>query len=230
MNHKKIIIAVDGYSSCGKSTLAKQIAEQLSYIYVDTGAMYRAVTLYFMQHQLFKNGKLDRSNLSEHLKQINIDFKRQSTRQAETFLNGQNVERDIRSMEVSNLVSEVSKHAEIRRQMVELQQKMGIAKGLIMDGRDIGTVVFPNAEVKLFITAEPEIRAKRRYEELKSKEPKLTIEQVLENITQRDYQDVNRTESPLKKAEDAIIIDNSYLTRQEQLALALEIISKNTKP
>jgi len=226
VKNKKIIIAIDGHSSCGKSTLAKEIAQRLSYIYLDTGAMYRAASYYFMQQGLSVNGQLDTTKINQHLKKIAISFRIQPDGTLHTFLNNIDIENEIRSMEVSNLVSEVSKHAIVRKQMVTLQQEMGKDKGIILDGRDIGTVVFPNAEIKLFLTADAEIRAKRRFEELKSKGIQVRFDDVLKNITERDFQDENRKESPLKKAQDAIVIDNSNLSKEEQLEKALEIIYK----
>ena len=226
MKNKNIVIAIDGHSSCGKSTLAKEIASELSYIYVDTGAMYRSVTYYFIVNKLIEGGKLRTENLQTHLAQISIRFKRQADGSLHTFLNNQDIEKEIRTMEVSNLVSEVSKHAIVRQQMVAIQQEMGKQKGIILDGRDIGTVVFPDAEVKLFLTAEAKIRAQRRYDEIISKGDQVNFDEVLKNITERDYQDENRKESPLKKAKDAIVIDNSYLNRKEQLEKALEIINQ----
>ncbi len=226
MKNKKIIIAIDGHSSCGKSTLAKEIAQELSYIYLDTGAMYRAVSYYFLKNGLINNGLLEIDKVAEHLNKINIQFKEQADHSLHTFLNNQDIEKEIRSMEISKLVSEVSKHAIIRHSMVALQQKMGEQKGIILDGRDIGTVVFPNAEVKLFLTADSQIRAQRRYDELTQKGESVNFEEVLKNIIDRDFQDENRKESPLKKATDAIVIDNSFLTRKEQLDKALKIIQK----
>ena len=222
--NKKIIIAIDGHSSCGKSTLAKEIAHKLNYIYVDTGAMYRAVTYFFMQKNMIHNGKLDSTNLEAFLPKISIHFERQENGDLHCFLNQIDVEDKIRSMDVSNLVSEVSQYACIRKKLVDLQQKMGLKKGIILDGRDIGTVVFPNAEVKLFLTAEPQIRAQRRFDEMQQKGENVKFEEVLENLNQRDYKDANRAESPLKKAQDAIVLDNSYLNKSEQLEKALGII------
>lgn len=227
MKNKDIIIAIDGHSSCGKSTLAKEIAKNLSYIYLDTGAMYRAVTYYFMQKKIIIDNKLETTQLEKNLSNISIEFKRQNNGALHTMLNNKDVENEIRTMEVSNLVSEVSQYAAVRKQMVALQQEMGKKKAIILDGRDIGTVVFPNAEVKLFLTADSKIRAQRRYDEIIEKGDSITFDEVLENINQRDFQDENRKESPLKKADDAIIIDNSYLNREEQLAKALEIIQKH---
>ena len=220
-----IIIAIDGHSSCGKSTLAKEIAKKLDYIYVDTGAMYRAVTYFFMQKSLIINGKLDSAKLAENLAKISVYFKRQSDGSLRTFLNQKDVETEIRTMEVSNNVSEVSQYAEIRDKMVALQRNMGKDKAIILDGRDIGSVVFPNAEVKIFLTAKAEIRAQRRFDEMKLKGESVKFEDVLKNITDRDYIDQNRRESPLVKAKDAIILDNSELSREAQLEKALEIIN-----
>ena len=226
MENKKIIIAIDGHSSCGKSTLAKDLAKELSYTYIDTGAMYRAVTYYFIKNKLIKNGKLDTHNLEEHLKNISIQFHKKNEKEIITFLNGENVEKIIREMEVSQHVSEVSSYALIRKKMVALQQEMGKKKAVILDGRDIGTVVFPDAEVKLFITASAEIRAERRFLELQEKGSDASKEEILKNIIDRDFQDEHRKESPLRKAKDAILIDNSFLTREEQLKKALEIVKK----
>lgn len=226
MVKNKIIIAIDGYSSCGKSTLAKELAKELSYIYIDTGAMYRAVTFFFMKKNLLTDGILDTENLDQHLLDITVHFERQSDGSLHTFLNQEDVETEIRTMKVSNLVSEVSKHAKIRAQLVALQQKMSEQKAVILDGRDIGTVVFPNAEVKLFLTADPQIRAQRRFDEIQAKGDEINFEDVFKNINDRDYQDENRAESPLRRAEDAIIIDNSHLNRKEQLEEALKIIKQ----
>lgn len=220
---KKIIIAIDGYSSCGKSTLAKQLAKALNYVYVDTGAMYRAVSLYAVQNGLIDNNALEVSELLKCLPSINISFSYNATEnKSETFLNGVNVEKDIRSIEISNHVSKVAQIKEVRKKMIELQREMGKDKGLVMDGRDIGSVVFPNAELKLFMTASPEIRAQRRFEELTSKGDRVSFEDVLANITLRDNDDTSRTENPLIKADDAIVIDNSDITQNEQFELALQ--------
>lgn len=226
MKNKDIIIAIDGHSSCGKSTLAKEIAKQLNYIYLDTGAMYRAATYYFMQENLIANNLLITNNLEAHLQNINIHFEKKSDGSIHTLLNQKNVENEIRTMDVSNLVSEVSKHAPVRKKMVSLQQAMGEKKGLILDGRDIGTVVFPQAEVKLFLTADAKIRAQRRYDEIIAKGDTVEFDEVFNNIKTRDFQDENREESPLRKADDALVIDNSNLNREEQLEKALEIIKK----
>jgi cytidylate kinase len=225
--NKGIVIAIDGYSSCGKSTLAKKLAEILNYIYIDTGAMYRAVTYYFMKNDLFVNNQLSEELIQDHLDKIDVTFEKQADETIRTFLNGQDVETKIRSLEVSNQVSAVSKFASIRKKMVALQQAMGAKKSVILDGRDIGTVVFPDAEVKLFLTAEPEIRAQRRYKEMTDDGVAVKFEDVLENINKRDYEDENRKESPLKKADDAVVIDNSNYSKKEQLQEALDIIMMN---
>lgn len=218
----KIIIAIDGYSSCGKSTMAKQMAKELGYIYIDTGAMYRAVTLYALRNGFFKSGELDEKALIANLKNINVAFKYNSNlNSSETCLNNENIEQEIRGIEVSNHVSKVARVKEVRSKMVDLQREMGNEKGLVMDGRDIGSVVFPNAELKIFMTADYEIRAKRRFDELKAKGDNTSYEDVLANINSRDMDDTSRTENPLIKAEDAIVIDNSNITQQEQLELAL---------
>ena len=218
----KIIIAIDGYSSCGKSTMAKQMAKELGYIYIDTGAMYRAVTLYALRNGFFKSGELNEKALIAELNKVNVAFKYNALlNSSETCLNNENVEQEIRGIEVSNHVSKVARVKEVRSKMVDLQREMGNEKGLVMDGRDIGSVVFPNAELKIFMTADYEIRAKRRFDELKAKGDNTSYEDVLANINSRDMDDTSRTENPLIKAEDAIVIDNSNITQQEQLELAL---------
>lgn len=221
---KKIVIAIDGYSSCGKSTLAKQLAKALSYVYVDTGAMYRAVAYYANQHGFFDKNALSVSKLLEALPKINITFSFNSQfNKSETCLNGVNIEQYIRTIEISNQVSRIAQIKEVREKMVDLQRAMGKGKGLVMDGRDIGSVVFPDAELKLFMTASPEIRAKRRYDELIAKGDKVTFDDVFTNITLRDNDDTTRSENPLIKAENAVIIDNSNLSPTEQFNLALNL-------
>ena len=221
---RKIIVAIDGYSSCGKSTLAKQLAKELGYIYVDTGAMYRAVAYYANQHGFFEKNALSVSKLLEVLPKINITFSFNSQlNESETCLNGKNIEPFIRTIEISNQVSRIAQIKEVREKMVDLQQAMGKGKGLIMDGRDIGSVVFPDAELKLFMTASPEIRAKRRFDELKAKGDDVSYEEVFTNITLRDNDDTTRSENPLIKAHDAVVIDNSNLTPTEQFNLALKL-------
>lgn len=215
---KKIIIAIDGLSSCGKSTMAKQLAKNIEYIYVDTGAMYRAVTLYSIQNNLISKGEIiNKLELQKALPNISINFKLNNhSLSPETYLNGINVERKIRSMEVSNNVSHIAKLDFVREEMVRQQQAMGVEKGIVMDGRDIGTTVFPNAELKFFIQASAEVRAKRRYDELVHKKMKADYEEILKNLTERDEIDKNRSISPLRPAKDAIILDNSNLTIEEQ--------------
>lgn len=228
---KKIIIAIDGFSSCGKSTMAKSLAKQIGYIYIDSGAMYRAVTLYCMQHDLLQSGSIDESALRKEIDNIKIEFHiNKNSGMPDTYLNGQNVESQIRSMEVSENVSTVSAIDFVRHAMVALQQTMGQGKGIVMDGRDIGTVVFPDAELKIFVTAQPEIRAKRRFDELQSKGDSTTsFEEVLDNVTKRDFIDQNRAESPLRKADDALELDNSYMTVDEQMQWLLEKFHLITK-
>jgi cytidylate kinase len=215
---KKIIIAMDGYSSSGKSTMARSLAETIGYTYVDTGAMYRAVTLYCMENDLIHSQEVNEEKLKQALPYINISFcLNKETGRPETFLNGENVEKEIRSMKVANYVSVIAALPYVRQALVAMQQKMGEKKGLVMDGRDVGTVVFPEAELKIFVTADPEIRARRRYEELIAKGTPASFEEVLTNIKERDHMDTTRTEGPLKKASDALVLDNSYMTISEQM-------------
>jgi cytidylate kinase len=215
-----IVVAIDGYSSCGKSTLAKALAKRLHFIYVDSGAMYRAVTLYFLRNQVDLH---NHEQVSEALKNIHLNF---HSRDYETHitLNDEEVSEEIRLMPVSENVSTVASIHEVRIEMVKQQQRMGRSKNIVMDGRDIGTVVFPHAQIKLFMTADPKIRAERRYKELAPKNPDITLEEVFENLAHRDYQDTTREESPLTRAEDAIILDNTELTPEEQLDFALDKI------
>lgn len=211
---KKIIIAIDGYSSCGKSTLAKSLASHLGYTYIDSGAMYRAVTLFLLEHGIKVE---DHDRVQAALQDINIRFAENN----HTLLNGRDVEREIRQMSVSNYVSEVAAVPEVRRAMVSQQQQLGEERGIVMDGRDIGTVVFPKAELKIFLTAEPEIRARRRYDELAQKGQEATLEAIKANLTHRDHIDSTREDSPLRQAADAVIIDNTLLNREEQLERAI---------
>lgn len=216
---ERIIIAIDGYSSCGKSTLAKAIAARLGYAYVDSGAMYRAVTLYFLHHHIPLD---DAPAIEEALHNIHIDFHYNPILQRnETWLNGESVEEAIRSLEVSNLVSPVSAIKSVRTTMVHLQRKAGKNKGIVMDGRDIGTNVFPNAEIKIFMTASPEIRAQRRFDELKAKGQHHTPEEIQYNLAERDRIDTTRSENPLIQASDALVLDNSLMNEQEQLEWAM---------
>lgn len=223
-------IAIDGYSSCGKSTLAKDIANALNYVYVDSGAMYRAFTLHLMNKGLLKDGAYIESQVVEELGKTTIAFKFNiETQKSETYLNGVNVEKDIRSSIISKQVSPISAIGSVRTKMVAIQQKMGLDGKVVMDGRDIGTVVFPHAEVKLFMTASNEIRAQRRLIELQEKGEQISLDEVKKNLAQRDYLDMNREISPLQKAVDAIEIDNSDLTREDQLNLALSIIHQRVE-
>lgn len=215
---KKIIVAIDGHSSCGKSTMAKQLAQKVGYIYVDTGAMYRAVTLFAMRNGMIdESGHVDNERLKKSIEDINITFKiNAETSLPETFLNEQCVERDIRTIEVSQNVSKIAALGFVREQMVEQQQRMGEAKGIVMDGRDIGTAVFPQAELKIFVTASANVRAQRRYDELQQKGMSADYDEILKNVVERDYIDTHREISPLKQAPDAILLDNSNMTREEQ--------------
>ncbi|MDE7146658.1 MAG: (d)CMP kinase [Duncaniella sp.] len=216
MNSNKIIIAIDGYSSSGKSTMAKQLARSIGYRYIDSGAMYRAVTLYAMRHNMVSPaGEVNVTTLVSALQDISIDFHVDSDRQY-TMLNGENVENEIRTLEVSNCVSPVAAIAEVRHALVKMQRAMGESKGIVMDGRDIGTVVFPNAEMKVFCDASAEKRAERRYKELTEKGEKVTYEEVLANVVKRDHIAETRDESPLRCAEDAVRLDNSGMTIDEQ--------------
>ncbi|MFV0521253.1 MAG: (d)CMP kinase [Mangrovibacterium sp.] len=217
MKDKKITIAVDGHSSCGKSTTAKLIAQQLGYIFIDSGAMYRAVTLYALHHNLIHGQNVESSKLIAALPDIHISFQFNADDGTnETFLNGASVETEIRQLEVSQHVSLVATIKEVREAMVTRQQQMGRAKGIVMDGRDIGTVVFPDAELKIFMTASPEVRAQRRYDELTAKGNKVSFDEVLQNVIDRDYTDSNRAESPLAQASDALLLDNSEMNINEQ--------------
>ena len=215
---KKITIAIDGFSSCGKSTMAKDLAKEIGYIYVDTGAMYRSVTLYALRHNLFNaDGSIREEELKAQMKNINISFQlNKTTGKPDIFLNGENVEKDIRSMEVSSHVSPIAALPFVRAALVAQQQRMGAGKGIVMDGRDIGTVVFPDAELKIFVTASAEVRAQRRYDELKAKGMEANFNDILKNVEERDYIDSHRATSPLRKAPDAIELDNSNLTIAQQ--------------
>jgi cytidylate kinase len=214
---KKITIAIDGHSSCGKSTMAKDLAREVGYVYVDTGAMYRSVTLFALRNGLFTADGIDEEALRQRMAEINISFKfNAETGRPDTYLNGELVEQDIRTMEVSNHVSPIATLGFVREAMVAQQQQMGKDKGVVMDGRDIGTVVFPDAELKVFVTASAEVRAQRRYDELKGKGMEADYDEILKNVQERDYIDSHREVSPLKKADDAIELDNSNMTIAEQ--------------
>ena len=227
---KKITIAIDGFSSTGKSTLAKQLANHLGYIYVDTGAMYRAVAYFAMQHGYISKDYFDKTLLIQSLDSIKVQFKyNENLAFAEVFLNDVNVEQEIRTIEVSSFVSLVAEISEVRAMLVKQQQQMGLDSGIVMDGRDIGTVVFPNAELKIFMTASASTRAQRRYEELVSKNPDITFDDVLQNVEERDHIDTHREDSPLVKADDAVEIDNSYISISEQFDIVLELVNEIIK-
>lgn len=215
---EKIIIAVDGFSSSGKSTFARRIAERLGYVFIDTGAMYRAVTLYALRHKAIVGGTIDRNRLDSILDDIDMEFRQNPhTADTELFMNGEKVDDQIRSIEVSDLVSGVSALPEVRAKLVALQQKMGRNRGIVMDGRDIGTVVFPDAELKIFLTADPAVRARRRYNELIAKGEDVSLPEIERNIRERDAADQQRAISPLRKADDALVLDNSDMTEREQM-------------
>jgi cytidylate kinase len=223
---KKLTIAIDGYSSCGKSTFARLIAKDLNYIFIDTGAMYRAVTLFCMRNNYINHNGLNTSAIISKIKEIHIDFVfNPDLNEYETYLNSENVEREIRDMEVTSYVSRISQISEVRERMVELQRQIGSSKGIVMEGRDIGTVVFPNADIKIFMTASVDIRAKRRYDELKEKGININFEEIKRSIIARDIADENRDISPLRRADDAIILDNSRMTVKEQMVWINKIIA-----
>ena len=226
---KNIVVAIDGYSSCGKSTLAKALAKKLNFIYIDSGAMYRAVTLFFIRHNIDLK---DQESVNDALSAIQIDFKTSETQTLIT-LKSEDVSKEIRQMPVANKVSTVSAIKDVRLEMVKQQQRMGRSGNIVMDGRDIGTVVFPNADLKLFMTADPQIRAERRYNELISKDEKVNMEDIFENLAKRDFQDTTREESPLIQAEDAVVLDNSHIDETQQLEFALgyikPLLSKKNK-
>ncbi len=224
---KKIIIAIDGWSSCGKSTLAKQLAKELGYTYIDSGAMYRAITLFFLRNNI---NWTDEEKVLEALQNIKLSFKNNiQTGQSEIYLNDENVESYIRELSVAQKVSDVSTIKSVREYAVKEQQKMGVEKGIVMDGRDIGTTVFPDAELKIFMDADNEVRAERRFKEMQVKNPSVTIDEVRENLATRDYIDSHREISPLKKADDAITIDNTNLTPDEQLKVALQFVEQTVE-
>ena len=226
-NIKKIIIAIDGHSSCGKSTVAKEVARTLNYIFIDSGAMYRAVTLYCLRNNLIENGIVNLPGLKTNLDRIKVRFNyNPETQHNDIWLNGENVENEIRLLAVSQNVSPVAAVAEVRHLLVALQQEMGQSKGIVMDGRDIGTVVFPSAELKIFMTANPDVRARRRFDELAAKGENVSYEEIRANVIERDRYDETRQESPLRKADDAIVLDNSYMTRSEQLDWVLSRVAK----
>ena len=223
---EKIIIAIDGHSSCGKSTMAKELAKTIQYKYIDSGAMYRAVTLYCLQKGLFNNDVLNTEDIKHNIDNIRISFRfNEKTGDSDTYLNGENVEKQIRSLAVADKVSQVAAVGFIRKAMVKQQKAMGKNKGIVMDGRDIGTVVFPEAELKLFVTARPEVRAQRRLDELIAKGESVKFDEVLKNIEKRDFIDSTRKDSPLRKADDAVVLDNSDMTIAEQNAFLLQLVT-----
>lgn len=228
---KKIVIAIDGFSSCGKSTMAKDLAREVGYIYVDTGAMYRAVTLFAMRNDVFDaEGNIDETRLKALLPDVKLTFQlNNETKLPEVCLNGENVERYIRTLEVSQHVSPIAALPFVREKLVEQQQAMGNEKGIVMDGRDIGTVVFPNAELKIFVTASAEIRAQRRFKELETKGMPVDFDEILQNVEQRDYIDTHRETSPLRQADDALVLDNSHLTIAEQKVWLMEKFNERTQ-
>ena len=228
LNMKKITIAIDGFSSCGKSTMAKDLAREVGYIYIDSGAMYRAVTLYSIENGIFDGDIIDTEKLKKEIGNIHISFRLNKEGRPETYLNDVNVEDKIRSMSVSSKVSTISALDFVRKEMVAQQQSMGAKKGIVMDGRDIGTTVFPNAELKIFVTATPEIRARRRYDELKAKGQEASFDEILENVKQRDYIDQHRDVSPLRKADDALLLDNTDLTIAQQKEWLFDQFNKVT--
>jgi CMP/dCMP kinase len=222
---KRLIIAIDGYSSCGKSTFAKAVAKELNYIFIDSGAMYRAVTLFCMRKNLINENLVNTAGILSEINNINIDFVfNPDIAEYETFLNSENVEQEIRSMEVTSFVSRISQIHEVRARMVELQRQIGVSKGIVMDGRDIGTVVFPDADIKIFMTASADIRAKRRFDELTGKGIVVDFEEIRRTIIARDIADENRDISPLRRADDAVILDNSRMKVEEQMVWIKRII------
>lgn len=225
---KKIIVAIDGFSSSGKSTMAKELAREAGYIYIDTGAMYRAVSLHAIRQGWLNKNNIDETALQQHIGDISIEFRTNAEGKSETYLNGENVEKEIRSLDVANGASRISTLGFVRRELVRRQQDMGREKGIVMDGRDIGTVVFPQAELKLYISASPEVRARRRWLELKSKGESVSYNDVLTNVIERDRRDTQRAESPLRKAEDAIEIDNSELSPEEQMNIIRKLFQEAT--
>jgi len=227
---RKIIVAIDGHSSCGKSTIARALAAKFGYIFIDSGAMYRTVTLFALRNELISDGSVEKEELTRLLPEILIAFKyNPQTQKSDTFLNGENVENEIRQLTVSQHVSLVASIPEVRKAMVRIQQELGKNRGIVMDGRDIGTVVFPEAELKFFVTASPEIRAKRRFDELTAKGEVVSFEEILKNVQERDFIDSTREASPLRKADDALILDNSNMTREEQLKWVIDKVEERLK-
>ena len=225
---KKIVVAIDGFSSCGKSTMAKSLAKNAGYIYVDTGAMYRAVALFAIRNGWMDETKINEKELEKSISDIKITFKTNKSGIQETYLNNENVEKEIRTLEIANAASRISAIGFVRNELVRQQQAMGEGKGIVMDGRDIGTVVFPNAELKIFLTASAKVRAQRRYDELVAKDENVNFNKVLENVKERDERDQNRLESPLRQANDSIVIDNTNLTIQEQQKILQTLFDERT--
>jgi CMP/dCMP kinase len=225
---KKIIVAIDGFSSCGKSTMAKELARETGYVYVDTGAMYRAVSLFCLRNGWMTDAEMDIPEIEKNISTIQLKFKTNDTGKVEIYLNNENVENEIRTLQVANGASRVSTIGAVRRELVRQQQLMGVEKGIVMDGRDIGTVVFPDAELKIFLTASPEIRAQRRMDELIAKGEDVNYNEVLANVKERDDRDQNRAESPLRKADDAVVIDNTLLSPAEQQTVLKTLFAEKT--
>ncbi|MBP6260340.1 MAG: (d)CMP kinase [Paludibacter sp.] len=223
---KKIIVAIDGFSSCGKSTMAKTLARETGYIYVDTGAMYRAVSLFCIRNGWMTDSELNTAAIEKHIAEIQLEFRTNENGKAEMYMNGENIENEIRTLDVANGASKVSTLGAVRRELVRQQQKMGEKKGIVMDGRDIGTVVFPEAELKIFLTASAEVRAQRRWDEMRAKGENVSYEEVLANVIERDFRDQNRDESPLRKAVDAIEIDNTTLQPNEQQEILRQLFER----
>ena len=223
---KKIIVAIDGFSSCGKSTMAKTLARETGYIYVDTGAMYRAVSLFCIRNGWMTDSELNTAAIEKHIAEIQLEFRTNENGKAEMYMNGENIESEIRTLDVANGASKVSTLGAVRRELVRQQQKMGEKKGIVMDGRDIGTVVFPEAELKIFLTASAEVRAQRRWDEMRTKGENVSYEEVLANVIERDFRDQNRDESPLRKAVDAIEIDNTTLQPNEQQEILRQLFER----
>lgn len=223
---KKIIVAIDGFSSCGKSTMAKTLARETGYIYVDTGAMYRAVSLFCIRNGWMTDSELNTAAIEKHIAEIQLEFRTNENGKAEMYMNGENIENEIRTLDVANGASKVSTLGAVRRELVRQQQKMGKKKGIVMDGRDIGTVVFPEAELKIFLTASAEVRAQRRWDEMRTKGENVSYEEVLANVIERDFRDQNRDESPLRKAVDAIEIDNTTLQPNEQQEILRQLFER----
>ena len=223
---KKIIVAIDGFSSCGKSTMAKTLARETGYIYVDTGAMYRAVSLFCIRNGWMTDSELNTAAIEKHIAEIQLEFRTNENGKAEMYMNGENIENEIRTLDVANGASKVSTLGAVRRELVKQQQKMGEKKGIVMDGRDIGTVVFPEAELKIFLTASAEVRAQRRWDEMRTKGENVSYEEVLANVIERDFRDQNRDESPLRKAVDAIEIDNTTLQPNEQQEILRQLFER----